>query len=124
MPSVGAGFILISVGWNALYQAQRKHEIATSGVYAHIRHPQYVGFVLIMFGYLIQWPTILTLAMFPVLVFMYVRLARIEEREALAAFGSDYERYMHETPAFVPRLGDLGGSNPKPTLTNFRRWRK
>jgi len=56
-------------------------------------HPQYVGFVLVMFGFLLQWPTLLTLAMFPVLVFMYVHLVRVEEREALAEFGTAYERY-------------------------------
>jgi len=77
--------------------------------YAYVRHPQYIGFVSVMFGFLLQWPTLLTLAMFPVLVFMYVRLARAEEREALAEFGPDYESYMREVPAFIPRLGKLTG---------------
>ena len=101
---IGGGFILISAGWNVLYQAQRQHKLATTGVYAHIRHPQYAGFVLVMFGFLLQWPTLLTLAMFPILVFMYVRLARAEEREALAEFGPAYERYMRDVPAFIPRF--------------------
>ena len=110
---IGGGFILISAGWNKLYQAQRQHRLATTGAYAYVRHPQYVGFVLVMFGFLLQWPTILTLAMFPILVLMYVRLARIEEREALAEFGAEYRRYMRETPAFIPRLADLlSGSKP------------
>jgi protein-S-isoprenylcysteine O-methyltransferase Ste14 len=100
----GGGFILISAGWNVLYQPQRQHALATTGVYSHIRHPQYVGFVLVMFGFLLQWPTLLTLAMFPVLVFMYARLARAEEHEALAKFGPAYERYMREVPAFIPRF--------------------
>jgi protein-S-isoprenylcysteine O-methyltransferase Ste14 len=101
---IGGGFILISAGWSVLYQAQRQHALATTGVYSRIRHPQYVGFVLVMFGFLLQWPTLLTLAMFPVLVFMYARLARAEEREALAKFGPAYERYMREVPAFIPRF--------------------
>jgi methanethiol S-methyltransferase len=104
---IGAGFVLISAGWKALYTAQRVHSLAATGVYAHVRHPQYVGFVLIMFGFLLQWPTILTLAMFPVLVFMYARLARVEEREAEREFGDAYARYRLETPAFIPRIGDL-----------------
>jgi len=62
-----------------------------------------------MLGFLLQWPTLLTLLMFPVFVVMYVRLARIEEREALAEFGADYERYMRDVPGLVPRLGDLTG---------------
>jgi protein-S-isoprenylcysteine O-methyltransferase Ste14 len=110
---IGGGFIVISAGWKVLYDAQRRGVLATSGVYAHVRHPQYVGFVLVMFGFLLQWPTLLTLAMFPVLVFMYVRLARLEERESLAAFGIEYERYMRQVPGFIPRLSDLaGGSTP------------
>jgi protein-S-isoprenylcysteine O-methyltransferase Ste14 len=106
---IGGGFWLISAGWAALYSAQRRHALATSGAYSYVRHPQYVGFVLVMFGFLLQWPTLLTLAMFPVLVVMYVRLARAEEREALAEFGMEYEDYMRDVPAFVPRLSALMG---------------
>jgi protein-S-isoprenylcysteine O-methyltransferase Ste14 len=101
---IGGGFILISAGWSVLYQAQRQHALAATGFYSHIRHPQYVGFVLVMFGFLLQWPTLLTFAMFPVLVFMYARLARAEERDALAKFGPAYERYMRGVPAFIPRF--------------------
>lgn len=101
---IGGGFILISAAWRVLYAAQQRHELATTGPYAHVRHPQYVGFVLIMLGFLVQWPTLLTLAMFPVLVWMYVRLARQEEREAIAEFGEAYRDYARRVPAFVPRL--------------------
>ena len=104
---IGGGFILLSSAWRVLYAAQRKHCLATTGAYAKIRHPQYAAFVLIMFGFLLQWPTLLTLLMFPVLVWMYVRLARSEERDALAEFGDEYSRYAQKTPAFLPRM-DLG----------------
>lgn len=101
---IGGGFVLISAGWSVLYEAQRRRELATTGVYAYVRHPQYVGFILVMLGFLLQWPTLLTLAMFPVLVVMYVRLARAEENEALAEFGAAYRQYMAEVPAFIPRI--------------------
>ena len=100
-----AGFFLLAASWKVLYAAQRAHRLATTGPYARVRHPQYIGFVLIMFGFLLQWPTILTLIMFPILVFMYVRLARYEEREARAEFGEAYTRYETNTPAFFPRFG-------------------
>ena len=100
---IGGGFVLLSAAWKVLYQAQRLGRLATSGPYARIRHPQYAAFVLIMLGFLVQWPTLLTLLMFPVLLWMYVRLARREEREAQAAFGDDYRRYAMATPAFWPR---------------------
>ncbi|PMX84866.1 isoprenylcysteine carboxyl methyltransferase, partial [Pseudomonas sp. GW460-C3] len=86
------------------------HELATQGVYSYVRHPQYIGFILVMFGFLLQWPTILTLAMFPVLVVMYLRLARTEEREALAEFGDAYRRYAKTVPPFVPHLARLLGA--------------
>lgn len=102
---IGGGFVLISAGWKVLYEAQRRGALATTGVYARMRHPQYVGFVLVTFGFLLQWPTLLTLAMFPVLVLMYWRLALREEREVLAEHGEAYARYMKEVPGYFPRLG-------------------
>ena len=102
---IGGGFILLASAWRILYEAQRTHRLATTGPYAYVRHPQYVGFILIMLGFLLQWPTLPTLVMFPILVVMYVRLARREEREALAAFGEAYARYAANTPAFFPRIG-------------------
>jgi len=101
---IAGGFILIGAAWKVLYDSQRAHQVATTGPYARLRHPQYVGFILIMVGFLIQWPTLLTLIMFPILVTMYVRLARREEREAISTFGEAYVRYIANTPAFFPRL--------------------
>ncbi|MBI4754317.1 MAG: isoprenylcysteine carboxylmethyltransferase family protein [Betaproteobacteria bacterium] len=109
------GFWLLSAAWKVLYDAQRAHRLALSGAYARVRHPQYAGFVLIMFGFLLQWPTLVTLIMFPVLVFMYARLAGREEREVAAEFGEAYERYRAATPAFFPRLGDApAAEGPQP----------
>ncbi len=102
---LAGGFWLLAAAWNVLYRAQRSHRFATTGPYARLRHPQYVGFVLIMLGFLLQWPTLMTLLMFPVLVTMYVLLARREDREALAEFGEEYRRYAARTPAFLPRWG-------------------
>ena len=106
---ITAGFFLISGAWKTLYEAQQHNNLATTGTYSYVRHPQYVGFILVMFGFLLQWPTLLTLAMFPVLVVMYVKLARNEEREALASFGDDYRRYMAAVPGFIPHLSRLFG---------------
>lgn len=98
------GFWLLASAWKVLYAAQRTHRLATTGPYARVRHPQYIGFVLIMTGFLLQWPTIVTLAMFPVLVFMYWRLARREEEDAREAFGDAYRRYEENIPAFLPKF--------------------
>lgn len=102
---LASGFILLSSAWNVLYHAQRRHALATAGPYARIRHPQYVAFVLILLGFLLQWPTLLTLLMFPILLFMYGRLALTEEAEMQKQFGAAYETYAQFTPRFLPRLG-------------------
>ena len=100
---IGGGFILLGSAWKVLYAAQRQHKLAITGAYARVRHPQYVGFILIMFGFLLQWPTLITLAMFPILVFMYRHLALAEEKEVRTQFGEEYVRYASKTPAFIPR---------------------
>lgn len=99
---LGFGFYLLSSAWNVLYHAQRHHRLATTGPYAHIRHPQYVGFVLILLGFLLQWPTLLTLLMFPFLLVMYARLASKEESDMRKQFGNEYDTYAARTPRFFP----------------------
>jgi protein-S-isoprenylcysteine O-methyltransferase Ste14 len=102
---IGGGFWIIAAGWKHLYQAQKTSTLATTGPYERIRHPQYLGFILIMVGFLLQWPTFATLAMFPVLLYVYRRLAIREEREVAAEFGPVWEQYAAETPRFLPRRG-------------------
>lgn len=102
---IAAGFWLLSASWNVLYHAQRRRSLAVSGPYARVRHPQYVAFVLIMFGFLLQWPTVLTVLMFPVLTVMYVRLALSEERDSEREFGSTWRAYASVTPRFFPNFG-------------------
>jgi protein-S-isoprenylcysteine O-methyltransferase Ste14 len=94
---------LLSAACKVLYAAQRAGTLAISGPYAYVRHPQYGGFILIMLSFLFQWPTLITLIMFPILVMMYVRLAWREEHEVLSEFGDEYRRYAARTPAFLPR---------------------
>ncbi|MDO8686508.1 MAG: methyltransferase domain-containing protein, partial [Clostridiales bacterium] len=72
--------------------------------YRYVRHPQYLGLIVMTVGLLIQWPTIITVAMWPVLVVMYYRLAKKEEKEALEAFGERYEDYKRNTPMFLPLI--------------------
>lgn len=98
------GFIILSYSWHSLWKAQKDHKLATSGLYAYVRHPQYVAFIAIMFGFLLQWPTLVTLIMFPILTYMYVRLALSEEKTAQAEFGEEYQRWAAKTPRFFPKI--------------------
>lgn len=109
---MGAGFYVLAKAWPVLWKAQRERCLATTGPYARVRHPQYVGFMLIMAGFLLQWPTLLTLLMFPVLVLAYTRLAIAEERDVRAMFEADYVHYSTMTPRFIPRFGRHRATDP------------
>lgn len=118
--AIGGGFWLIAVAWRHLHDAAREDRLATTGPYARVRHPQYDGFLLVMIGFLLQWPTIPTLIMFPILVVVYARLARSEEREVAKRFGEEWGTYAARTPAFLPRLGSQRTLTP-PTSPSRRR---
>lgn len=107
---IWGGIVVIERGWRLIHQA--KGELVTVGIYRHVRHPQYLGLFLVIGGLLIQWPTIISLLMAPVLFWSYVRLARREEQEVEAKFGETYRIYKAQVPAFIPRRQSLrrGGS--------------
>jgi len=100
MALVGLGVVLLATGWRQVHTG-RGH-LVTTGVYGHIRHPQYVGLILTILGFNIQWPTFLTLLMAPVLIVMYLRLARQEDRDLEGEFGETYRKYASVVNAFVP----------------------
>jgi protein-S-isoprenylcysteine O-methyltransferase Ste14 len=102
-----AGFFLLAAAWPVLHRAQGSSGLASSGPYAYVRHPQYLAFLAIMVGFLLQWPTIPTVVMFPILLVVYVRLARREEREAAAHFGEAWAEYARRTPGWFPRIGHV-----------------
>ncbi len=97
------GFAIMWQGWKLIHGA--KGGLVTEGPYAYVRHPQYSGLFIIMIGMLIQWPTIITALMFPVLIFVYYRLSKREESEMVRQFGDEYRRYMEKIPMFIPGIG-------------------
>lgn len=98
------GLFLISSAWEVLYKAQKNNNLALTGVYRYLRHPQYGGFIMIIIGFLLQWPTLVTLVMAPILIFRYIKLARQEEKEMNSQFGIAYENYKKIVPGFFPSL--------------------
>ena len=101
------GLYIMQNGWVLIHAARGKH-LVTEGVYAHVRHPQYGGLFLITSGFLIQWPSILTLIMWPILMWTYYRLAMREEQDVQRQFGQAYLDYKNEVPAFIPKFGKGG----------------
>jgi methanethiol S-methyltransferase len=109
---IAAGVALLAIGWAQVFRA--RYRLVTTGLYRVIRHPQYFGLILIVIAFNIQWPTLLTLAMAPVLIVMYVRQARREDRELEARFGEEFAGYGSRVPAFIPRL------RPRAGLTEYK----
>ena len=97
-----SGLVVMGKAWKQVHRANG--ELVTSGLYGRVRHPQYSGLLLITVGMLIQWPTLITLIMWPILMFMYYRLARREEKEMEAHFGEKYVTYRQQVPLFLPRV--------------------
>jgi protein-S-isoprenylcysteine O-methyltransferase Ste14 len=90
----------VALGWWKIHRAG--DQLVTDGIYGMIRHPQYLGFILITTGMIIHWPTLVTLIMFPILVGAYLHLAKKENKELVERFGEEYHRYKDRVPAFIP----------------------
>lgn len=98
---IAVGLALMAVGWAQVYGA--RYQLIKTGIYHIVRHPQYLGLILVILAFNIQWPTLPTLVMAPVLIVMYVRQARREDRQLERRFGNDFHRYATRVPAFIPR---------------------
>ncbi|OGK23461.1 isoprenylcysteine carboxyl methyltransferase [Candidatus Roizmanbacteria bacterium RIFCSPLOWO2_01_FULL_37_13] len=98
------GLMLLGNAWKTLYQSSSKGALAVTGTYRYLRHPQYFAFILIIIGFLLQWPTLITLVMAPVLIIRYILLAKQEEKEMVKKFGNIYVDYKKTTPGFFPSL--------------------
>ena len=110
MALIALGMALLAVGWAQVFGA--RHELMARGIYRFVRHPQYLGLILILIAFNIQWPTLLTLVMAPLLIVAYVRQARREDAELKARFGEEFTRYAARVPAFIPALRRRGAVRP------------
>lgn len=101
---IGVGMFIHS--WREVYRARKDNRLVTGGLYRFVRHPQYAGLLLALFGEgIVHWPTIFSVALFPVIVLAYYFLARKEERDMVRIFSDEYREYMRRVPLFVPRRG-------------------
>ncbi len=93
-------------GWRQVYRARKEDRLVTGGLYAYVRHPQYTGLFIALFGEgAVHWPTLFSVGLFPVIVLVYVWLAYREEAQMIDWFGDAYRTYQRQVPMFVPRWG-------------------
>ena len=108
---IGLGIVVLGItlvfrGWSLIYHSQAENELVTEGIYRYMRHPQYTGIYLALVGQLIHWPTLPTLVLFPLIVWLYYHLAQKEEQSLMNRFGQEFENYRQQVPMFFPRLVD------------------
>jgi protein-S-isoprenylcysteine O-methyltransferase Ste14 len=103
---IAVGVSLVAIGWATVYRG--RGGLVTSGLYRYLRHPQYLGLILIVLAFNIQWPTLPTLLMAPLLILAYIALARREDRELTARFGETFRTYAARTPALLPSRRHAG----------------
>jgi protein-S-isoprenylcysteine O-methyltransferase Ste14 len=108
---IGYVFLFIGIGlffqgWRELYRARQEKRLATDGLYAFVRHPQYSGLLMALFGEgVVHWPTVFSVTVFPLIVLAYTLLARREEKVVIEEFGDEYRAYRERVPMFFPRMG-------------------
>ena len=101
-----AGFGIFMEGWRELHRARKENRLVTDGLYGQVRHPQYTGLFIALFSEgIVHWLTIFSVALFPIIVLVYVLLARSEERKVVEQFGDEYLAYRERVPMFIPRWG-------------------
>ena len=96
------GITLLAAGWKEVYRGEGA--LVTDGLYARLRHPQYLGLILIIVAFLIMWPTLLTILLAPFLIGRYILLAREEDQELEERFGRDFRSYRERVPGFCPSV--------------------
>ena len=101
------GLLMIIFGWQAIYhgywkQVKGKGKVVKTGIYKWIRHPQYAGLLIIGIGMILGWATLTSLLLYPIMILMYLRLAKKEEKDMLEEFGEEYRTYMQSTKRFIP----------------------
>jgi|SRR6056297_1766967 len=101
---IGVGLFI--QGWRQVYRARKEDRLVTEGLYTYVRHPQYTGLFIALFGEgVVHWPTLFSIGLFPVIVLVYVWLAYREEEQMIARFGDAYRTYQRQVPMFIPRWG-------------------
>jgi len=100
---MGIGILLVIYGWKQIHKARQQGTLMIEGIYKYIRHPQYLGFLMITLGLNVMWLTIITLVMWPILAVLYWRLAKKEDKEMEEQFGEEFLEYKRRVPGFIPR---------------------
>lgn len=126
---LAAGVALILLGqalrfWGAGY-LEKNQRLARGGPYRHVRHPLYVGSFLMGLGLAVSVEHVIgwTIAYLVLFVGFFVPAIHVEELRLQSIFGAEYQDFMVEVPALVPRLARPPSPPPEPSTSSFA-WRR
>jgi len=94
------GGILVMLGWSKIFK--NRENLVTDGIYKYVRHPQYTGILLATLSLIIYRFSPISALLWPVLVIIYYRLAKKEEKEVEQEFGEKYREYRRKVSMFIP----------------------
>ena len=87
-----------------LIRAIKTRELVQTGPYKYIRHPMYGSLLFLDVGAMLKDISALTISLTAAAIIFVVFTAKIEERENIKFFGSNYEYYMERTKMFIPHI--------------------
>jgi len=83
-------------------EVREKPEVIDKGVFNIVRHPIYLGSILLYLGLIILTCSIMSAILWIVIVIFYYFISKYEEKLLLKAFGTDYEKYRKRVPMLIP----------------------
>ncbi|MBK5191347.1 MAG: isoprenylcysteine carboxylmethyltransferase family protein [Methanosarcinales archaeon] len=105
LPFLILAFLLARSGLKAVFGEQREELVLIrSGVFSIVRHPIYLGAILLYLGFIIISLSIISFCIWLVIILFYYVISRYEEKLLIDKLGSQYEEYMNEVPMFIPRI--------------------
>jgi len=97
-------FALIRISHSILFRRpENKDELIAEGILAHVRNPMYLGVLLIYLAFIFLSISLISIALWIVIIVIYDKLATFEEKQLEKLFGEKYLKYKKKVPKWIPR---------------------
>jgi protein-S-isoprenylcysteine O-methyltransferase Ste14 len=99
------GIMLIRSAEKALFsEGPEAPTVIETGILGHVRHPLYLGVLIIYISFIIGTFSVISFAIFVIVAVIYNKLANYEEQDLERIFGEEYLEYKTRVPKWIPRL--------------------
>jgi protein-S-isoprenylcysteine O-methyltransferase Ste14 len=97
------GFSMTSLGHWLLFNKKLWPGLVTIGIFAHVRHPMYLGYILAYLGCIVGTMSLLSIIPWLLITHLYTKMANYEEQKLEQKFGKEYLEYRRKVPKWIPR---------------------